>query len=304
MTYAIFEFVKGLMPGLKKETVLEDLRISIDTIDKIVVPSLEKIATTLKDKLKSEEGLDIERSFKSSYKGSVANGANIILTLKNSMPNIRQNAEYVEKRLADILEATIIPDGLTSRKAAMIRAAKQIGFIADMTLDIANAILITETLAQNGELSDEMELSKGTILRVNRNIVRFAYAISDFNRKPQDFEKLYDKMKDVFVGGANAANVAVSVKEAEIDPFDSRLVQGVAYNPIYHIRIAVAQWQASRYHAAKEKKKILELRVLQLKAENEKKQDPRILKEINYTQSRIDKLDRDIHETDAELGMA
>ena len=304
MTYAICDFVKGLLPGLKKETVLEDLRISIDIIDKTVVPALDKITTVMKDKFKSKHSQELENAFKKSYKGSIANGTNMLITLRNSMGNIRQNAEYVEKRLSEILESTIVPDGLTSRKAAMIRASKQVSFITDMTLDVLNVVLILETVEQNSTLLEDMEVSKGTALRVQHNIARYAYAVSDFNRKPADFEKLYEKMKDVFVGGANAANVSISVKETEIDPFDSRMVQGVAYNPLYHARIAVAQWQASRYHASKEKKKVLELRVLQLKAENDNKQDPRILKEINYTQSRIDKFDREIHDTEDELSMA
>lgn len=302
MSFAISEFVGGLLPGLKKDTILEDLRISIDNLDKIVIPSYEKLTVLLKDKLKSQSILDLEKAFKNAYKGS-AKGANFLIIINNCFANVRQNADFVGSRLEEILEATVIPDGLTSRKAAMIRGAKQIGFVTEMSLDLANMVLICEAVEANSELSTEMELSKGTMIRLQRNIVRFAYALSDFGKAPKDFATLYEKSRDLYIGGSNAKNVANAATELEVDPYDSRLAQNVAYNPLYHARIAVAQWQAKRYHAAKDKKKLLELRVLQLKAEQEKKSDPRILSEINYTQSRIDKLDRDIHETEDDLGM-
>lgn len=302
MTFAISEFVQGLLPGLKKDTVLEDLRVSIDNIDKIVVPAMDKVTAVLKDKFKSQALTDLNKAFNGAYKGKIK-GNNFLVIARDSLTNIRANADYVDSQLQELLESTIVPDGLTSRKAVMIRSSKQIAFIADMTLDLANVALILETLEANGELSEDMELSKGTTIRVQRNIVRYAYALMDFSKDPKEFQKLFEGTRDLYVGGSNAKNVSAAATELELDPFDSRLVQNVAYNPIYHLRIAVAQWQAKRYHAAKDKKKLLELRVLQLKAEQEKKSDPRILNEINYTQSRIDKIDRDLHETETDLGM-
>lgn len=302
MTYAISEFVQGLLPGLKKDSVIEDLRVSTDNIDKNVIPSMDRVTALLKDKFKSQAMQDIDRAFKNAYKGK-QKGPNLLVIVRDCLNNVRQNADYVSAQLQELLESTIVPDGLTSRKAVMIRSSKQISFIADMTLDLANVALILETLEVNGELAEEMELSKGTTIRIQRNIVRYAYALADFGKDPKDFQSIFEGTRDLYIGGANAKNVKAASTEIEVDPFDSRLVQNVAYNPIYHARIAIAQWQAKRYHAAKDKKKLLELRVLQLKAEQEKKGDSRILKEINYTQSRIDKIDRELHEIESDLGM-
>lgn len=304
MTYAITEFVQGLLPGLKKDTVTEDLRVSIETLNKNVIPTLDKVTTLLRTKFSSKLSREIEEQFNRAYKGKISKQPNMLLTVKLCMPNILQNAEYVLTRLEDILEATIVPDGLTSRKAAMIRASKQISFLTDFTTDLMNIIMILETLERNGTLAETMEVSKGTHLRVSRNIVRYAYAITDFSREPKAYTKLYEEMKDLYVAGDNVKNLRMAGSEIEIDPFDSRIVQNVAYNPIYHARMLVAQWQAKRYHAAKDKKKLLELRVLQLKAEQEGKGDPRILNEINYTQGRIDRLDNDLHDTETDLGVA
>lgn len=303
MTFAISDFVKGLLPGLKKDTVLEDLRISMDTLDKTVIPMMDRITTVLKTKFKNEHLREIEEEFNRAYKGQFKKQPNMLLTIKDNLGNIRSNADFIQERLEELLDSTIVPDGLTSRKAVLIRAAKQISFLTDFTLDSMNMVLILETLAVNGELAEDMELSKGTMIRIQRNVVRYAYAITDLGKGPEKFKKSYEGMRDVYVGGKNARNVQLAGTEVEVDPFESRLVQNVAYNPIYHIRIAVAQWQASRYKAAIEKKKVLELRVLQLKAEMDNKGDPRILNEINYTQSRIDKLEAAIHDAEASVGM-
>lgn len=304
MTYPIFDFINGLLPGLKKESILEDLRVSLDSYDKNLTPVLDKITALHKDKFKSQNARDLNDAFNRAYKGAIKGRPNMLLTLKEASSNIRVNADFVVKCLEEILESNVIPDGITSRKATMIRLAKQITFLVEYSLDLMNVILTNEAIHLNSELQESMEVSKGAMIRVEKNLIRFAYAVADFSKKPDDFVKLYKKMKDIYVGGSNSKNAAAAASEIEIDPYDSRLVHNVAYNPIYHVRMAIAGWQARRYQNAKEKKKLLELRVLQLKAEYDNKKDPKILNEINYTQNRVDKIDRELHEVDEDLGIA
>jgi hypothetical protein len=64
--------------------------------------------------------------------------------------------------------------------------------------------------------------------------------------------------------------------------------------------MAIANYQIERYNSNKEKKKVLELRLLHLRLLNDGKNDPKIEKEINYIQRRVDSLDRKIKDSEAE----
>ena len=62
----------------------------------------------------------------------------------------------------------------------------------------------------------------------------------------------------------------------------------VSSNPIYHLRLLVAEAQANRYKEASELKQVLELRILNLAKANQNSPDAHLQKEILYTQSRVD----------------
>jgi hypothetical protein len=72
-------------------------------------------------------------------------------------------------------------------------------------------------------------------------------------------------------------------------------------NPIYHLRSILAEWQAKRYKYNKERKALLELRLLQLNMKNSNTSDPKVQKEIEYIQSRVDDLGMYISSVEEDL---
>jgi hypothetical protein len=60
----------------------------------------------------------------------------------------------------------------------------------------------------------------------------------------------------------------------------------------------VAEYQVARYKEKKELKSILELRLLNLKKTIDGSGDAALEKEINYTQSRIDKLNEQLRKAE------
>jgi hypothetical protein len=69
------------------------------------------------------------------------------------------------------------------------------------------------------------------------------------------------------------------------------MLQGFEMNPIYHFRLMIAEWQANRYKSYKEKKKLLEVKLLRLRLLREGKRDPKLDKEIDYIESLVGKLE-------------
>ena len=67
-------------------------------------------------------------------------------------------------------------------------------------------------------------------------------------------------------------------------------------NPIYHIGMRIAEWQAKRYKSAKEELSLLQLRKLNLERVSAGKPDAKIQSEIKYLEARIQGLNFDIDE--------
>jgi ABC-type phosphate transport system auxiliary subunit len=62
-------------------------------------------------------------------------------------------------------------------------------------------------------------------------------------------------------------------------------------NPVYHVGMLVAEWQAARYKAAQEELRTLQLRKLNLEKKLEGKSDAKIEQQISYMQKRVDDLE-------------
>jgi hypothetical protein len=115
-------------------------------------------------------------------------------------------------------------------------------------------------------------------------------------KSKQEVEKIIDTIPDIVINISNADAVSSTIDAGKLSPFSSHgLIQGnsqtIFNNPIYHIGLMVAEWQANRYKLSKETKKVLELRLLNLQMIQQKNPDAKLEKEIEYIQSRIQGLD-------------
>jgi hypothetical protein len=75
------------------------------------------------------------------------------------------------------------------------------------------------------------------------------------------------------------------------------------YNPIYHVRLAIAEWQAAKYHEAVEEQKSLELRLMHLKKQRSGQQDAALEKMIDVQEKRMLVITNEIIEMERDAGM-
>lgn len=79
------------------------------------------------------------------------------------------------------------------------------------------------------------------------------------------------------------------------------ILNGFTNNPIYHIRLWFASRDVEKYESLKEKKKLIELKVLELKMAAEGKHDGRIDKQIKYYEDKIVGMEYDIRDIESDL---
>jgi hypothetical protein len=204
------------------------------------------------------------------------------------------NLDVIEKELEAVLGVDVLNEGLSAKKAVLIRGCEHLAFLSRYMLDLINYVLCAETMPKNGTL--EQMLSKASMDYVESNVIIFATLLSIYSRPVDTFKKQLLEIPDVIMTQANNGAVTAVHDMAKLDPYSNPMVRQFRGSPIYHVRLIFAEWQANRYKAAKDKRQMLELRLLQLKVLQEEVQDPGLERQIQYLQNRIDKLDRTLEE--------
>lgn len=299
----IVDFVKSLLPSLQKNQLSEDLRITLSELEEIAEPSYRFSSEYLKTaKIKSDKNKELSQQF---YRNFDLQGAskqpNFVAEINRRIEFVKQNVVYMRELIEKDFDELTVSEGLTAKKAAAIRAVSAMSFISRFSTDLLNYVYVQEAIAVNAELDESLQLAPAAIRHVERNIGHFATVLSDFGIPNKDFSKLLTELPDVVISSRNEQALKGMYSDQQLDPFKSSYIQGFTGNPIYHLRMVVAEWQSNRYKANKDKKKTLELRLLHLKLQNEGKDDPKIEKEINYIQGRVDKIERYLKDVEESL---
>lgn len=279
------DYLKSLLPRLKRDDVMEDLRFTGEELEGNVIPAFKEAGKFFKNgKFKADSLNELNTAFFRNYKLK-AKGGNIVLTVEDLLPNLHVNLKFVVDALEELLEHDILKDGLTAKKANLVRSAEYFSFITRYAIDFLDYVYMQETKASGGSVSDMPPVKEKSL---RDNVINFALLLNSNAQRPEDFAKMFDEMPDVVVNERTFGALSAVYKHESLSPLQSPLIHNFEGNPVYHLRLIVAEWQANRYKAFKDRKRVLELRLLNLKMLQEDNQDPRLQQEIDYIQSRIE----------------
>lgn len=303
MEYKIVDYVKNLLPRIDKTDVQEDIHVTLGEIDNVVIPSLSTAAAYFRTtKLASADNLDLSDEFYRAFdlQGS-AKAPNFIVELDKRMPMIRANLVYLQQQVENLFERDIINEGLTAKKAVLVRAVEHISFISRFTSDLLNYVYANEAIKLDMKTEESMQLAPAVLKQVLAHFKSYVKLVSSYGIANDKFRKIVLEVPDVAISTRSSSAISGMYKESDLDPFSTAYISGFYGSPIFHFRMVIAEWQAGRYKSNKDKKKALELRILHLKTATAQKPNPKLEHEIIYTQSRVDKIERYLREVEADL---
>lgn len=301
----VIEFVSAMVPGLKRADVIEDLSLSIKEMSTICKPAYSDADVFFKaNRISSDEVKDLSDTFYANFKPHGGKNATFINNIYSVIGDLIENAQLISKEVEKQFEPDMVAEGMTARKASVVRAAEYMHFLSRYMLDLLSYVYFFEAQHSMGSAaSQSIEINPVTIKRVQVNMGRFARLLESYSQPTAKFAKIFSGTPDVLVGGANAG-VVTSVYP--IETLDAGFVQvgsGFIPNPIYHVRMAIAEWQYRRYRESEEKLGTLKLRLMHIKMLNSKQNSPQLEKEISITQSRVDKLSMSLDKDREEVGL-
>ena len=300
----ILDYLKKLLPSISKSDLTEDLRITINELDNICIPSYEDASDYLKSNKPKSNDVEVLtfKFYKSFDLQSSSKQATVVGEILKRLPFIRDNAIFLKEQAEEVLDSVIVTQAISAKHAMIIRSSDSISFIVKYSIDFLTYILYKEAINNNAEIDESVNLSPSAIKFVEKNIVQYATMLSDFGIPNNDFSKIINGIADVIFSDKTANSVKATYGERKLDPFSRSYVSGFTGSPIYHFRMVIAEYQNKSYKNSQSKKKNLELRLLFLKNQRSDKNNPKLEKEISVTQSRVDKLQYELDKYNSELG--
>lgn len=294
----ILSYLASLLPTFGRDRVLEDCRVTAAEITEQTLPSYAAAVQVFKGKFRSKD---------------LNNKAGIFGRLSHisggMIPGIEKGLKQGVAGLAvaeDLFRRTtgedIASSALTYQKAQLLQYVELCTFASKYARKFLVLVYVLETAEypESGTIPAE-SLTPAERKWLEENFISFCNAINVLNTPELKLKKALTEIPDVVITQQNASTLPATMGAGKLDPLGMGIIP-LWCNPIYHFRLAVAEWQAGRYKAAQEDVKLLQLRKLNLERVIAGRPDAKLQQEIAYTEARIAKLSYNLTEMERKYG--
>lgn len=285
----LFDFVRSIFGSVSKSDAELDFQESISglTVTKDTIFTYRML--NVDSSFKSPEAQTIIKAFYNTLNHSktsvrLSMDKNFLLDLLTMVENVLKNADTLNKMFKEFKNEEIATAGLSVYQMNLLRAVPHYSFLDTYSTELVNYLLTYETKVVNKRWVD---VPKATVNQITGNIRAFVILLAVYGDDPSKFEARMKALPKSILSTKDDERVdtySISVK----DDIAANLPEGFIGSPIYSIRSAIATWQADRYARRQEMKKLLEMRIVEMRSlltGGEK--DASIEEEIQYLQNRI-----------------
>lgn len=281
-------YLASLLPTFSKERVLEDCRLTRAEIVDVSLPLYKTALNAFKGyKFKNEELQNFQEVFGRMVKG---HKGGLLEGIHSALQDTVENLDEIVGLIDQVYNDDVAGAGLSYLKANLLQFTEWTSFESRYSRKLLIYILISETSMypdSGTTISESLEPAEVEWIKVN--FVHFCTAVNVVAQPKEKLKAAVSLIPDIAITKENIGTLKATMGESKIDPFAVGLIP-IWLNPIYHVRMIISEWQAERYVASKEEKKLIELRVLNLKRVQNGKPDAATQKEIEYSESRLSKI--------------
>lgn len=297
---SFFDFLGSLIPSLKKNDLNEDIRVTRMELSEKVIPLFDNASTYFNtNSFSSKEVQALDSDFMNQIKMG-SSSKNMVSAISKLLPKVLVNLEFLDSQVESLISGNVQTANITYKKASLLRGISYIGFVSVYALELLSYIYANEVASVGGSDYSEIDIPKKKLEKIKTNITNFAKILKVYSMDDKKFAESFGAIPDVQLD-KNFKDAYSALKEKELDPLDVVLTKNFTGSPIYSFRLIWAEWQANRYKLNKERKKYLELRLMQLKALKDGGSDPALDKQISHMEERIQKLDYELHKQEESV---
>lgn len=283
MISSLKDLVLRLNTTIARKDVMKNVELIFSSISEDVIPSLKELEENIdkvsKDKLLKLKNLAAMAGIKHKDHKDII--TKILVTYTSIQKEYTTFLDLVNKELSEVITNKTI----TAKDAVILRIISDIASMNSYVLDFSYYLLINDK---------ETNLPKYKLKSINDGSVPFSslYKVysNNIHKLLQDVYKTSDNKLDVEdESGMNEVMLSKTGKLVVLPQ-----ASGFINNPIYHFRIWLTDREMNKYESLKDKKRLIELKVLELKLKQSNGNEPELSKQIEYYEEKLSKTEHAI----------
>ena len=288
MSATLGKYVSSLLPSFEKSQIEEDVRILKEDLVENTVPSYKAAAEFFSDEgYTAKDVKDLDALVKRRVNVERALQGHMVSLIHNVLRRMVENLSIVEAKVDSGFGRDVTSDGMTYARANVLRFIEVMSFTTKYARKLLFWIYHKEQASKGKDLENPLTPAEEKWLVDNQN--SFFRSLEVVGKKGSDLEVALKNIPDMVVVPKESDVADRVVGRSKLDPLSMGFLP-VKINPIYHVRMAITDFQIHRYKVAKEEKRALEYRLLALKESQQGRADANLEKQIQYTENRIKKL--------------
>lgn len=287
MFTAIKNFISSVFSSeatiAKQSNVIETVLAVDNSITNNILPVLNNVLELDKGVLNKNKTLTAINKLSNTR---FTDNVDLINKIKEFFLEIQDNKDTLIATIKSNCPSVITVKTLTFKQAATLKVVNDLTSMSLFVLDLVNAFLALET--GNGTSN----LSKAQLASLDACSRDFVAVFDSYYKK---LNKLIKDLKDVSAELINQSesdttnNIISSTNGKQVDlPSDTN---GFLGNPIYHIRMWFVERSLAKLQILEDKKKLIELRIQQIRANEKNLPDEQIAKMINYYEEELSNIE-------------
>jgi len=207
-------------------------------------------------------------------------GNQVITVMEKIFKDITEDKDIIN--LIDKVSGSLLSDRtLNTKQLNLVKIVLDVTHMANYTFDLFYLILKYDELRRDKTATLYSDKKIKEIYDLVDEFGTLLFLYKDFNEVVKSISTIEERILDI-------DNKELFSFFALKNKITSNYLTGFINNPIYHFRMWLVDKQFSRYESLKDKKRLIELIVLDLKIE---KEDDSIRKQIDYYEEKINKIE-------------
>ena len=258
--------------------------MTFTTVSKDVVPAID--AALHSDEFFKSRNIRVIENMGGSLGLHTTDAVDVIKKIRDFFKDVAAEEHAFKELVEKDVSERFFPSMSKAREMAIIKTLSDVSDLSLFTIDLLYYVTVT----------DDTQFPKKRIEILHNSIPYYISLLKvymkDFGKHVKELGKVANE--DVNIDAPASLMDKVFAKHGSMVALP--VTNGFINNPIYHVRLYFVDEEVDKYEAMKEKKKLLELKLLDIKMRASGKHDEKLRKQIAYYEEKISELEYDIKE--------